>query len=331
MKNLFPTSAGLVLSALGIAGCSQTSFSQSIWNPFHLELNFDVTQQPVRIGIVSPPEGPLALKNWFVVRQAPPYAGFRNALARHLGCGIQIQELEPFQITAHLQSGRLQYALVSDADYKTMTAYGPVGETLASAVPLTRCGLIVASAKSNIQSLSGIKGRRFAFGPKDDPILDQAALKTLEEAGINKDDIEKELIPNPLYPSLDRRQYHTSSLEAAKEIVYGLGTEVGVIEESDYRSFPDTGGRLLPLKFAKDNFRVLGTTATLQSETSLAGRFIASAQAHPEVTRSVVEFLSKAHTAHRNALADVGLARFEVAAAANPSGPTVAHSTTKPK
>ena len=309
MKALSRTRAGLVLCTLVIAGCSQASFSESLWNPFKLELNFDLTERPVRIGIVHSQEGLLALENWFLVRQAPPYARLRDRLARHLGCGVQVQELKPFQIAAHLQSGRIQYALVSDEDYETIIEPGPVGEVLALAVPLTRRGLIVASAKSDIHHLADIEGKRFAFGPKNDPVLAVAALKALEAAGVAKDDIQKELLP--IIPNIDWLQYHISSQEAAKEIVYGIGTAVGVIEGAEYEAFPETGGRLIPLRLAKDGFRVLGETETIRSETSLAGPFIASAQADPETTRKVVEFLSTAHTESRKALHDVGLARFD--------------------
>ena|GEM_PF-4904745 len=311
MKVLSVTCAGLVLCTFATAGCSRPTFSESIWNPFHLELNFDINRQPVRIGIVHSQEGPLALGNWFLVRQAPPYAGFRDRLAQHLECGVQIQELKPFQIAAHLQSGRIQYALVSDENYEAMTEPGAVGEVLASAVPLIRRGVIVASAKSDIHSLAEIKGKRFAFGPKDDAVLAVAALKALEEAGVAKDNIQKELLP--IVPNLDRLQYHISSREAAKEIVYGIGTGVGVVEWAEYEAFPETGGRLIPLRLAKDDFRTLGETETVRSETSLAGPFIASAQADPETTRKVVEFLSKAHAKNRKALHDIGLARFDMA------------------
>ncbi len=329
MKTFARTCAGLVLSTVVAAGCSQVDFSKSVWNPFNLELGFDITKKPVRVGIVYSHQGLLALESWLPLRKAPPYAALRDQLTKDLGCGVQIQELEPFQIAAHLQSGRIEYALVSEEDYKTMTAQGPVGQVLASAVPLTRCGLIVASAKSDVHRLAEIKGKRFAFGPKDDPVLAVATLHVLETAGITKEDFQKELIP--IIPNLDRLQYHISSYEAAKEIVYGLGTEVGVIEEAEYESFPETGGRLLPLKFAKDDFRVLGRTATIRAETSLAGPFLASAQANPEVTRAVVKFLSATDKEHERALHDVGLSRFDLKPATHDTGSAVVRSAAPSK
>ena len=328
MKAFTLSCAGLLLSAGLAAGCSQASFSESIWNPFGVELGFDVGQKPVRIGIVQADKGLLALESWFLVRKAPPYAGFRDRFARHLGCGVQVQELQPFQIAAHLQSGRIQYALVSAEDYQAMTEDGPVGEVLASSVPLTRRGVIVASAKSAIQDLAQIKGKRFAFGPKDDAVLAVATLQALEAAGVAKEDIQKELLP--IIPNADRLQYHISSFGAAKEVVYGIGTEVGVIEASEYESLPETGARLLPLRFAKDQFRVLGETETIHSETSLAGPFLASSQADPETTRKVLEFLSDAHTDNTKALRDIGLARFNVVAPTGDLGLAGARPPTSP-
>ena len=330
MKMFLRPYTGLVLCVIALGGCAQ-GFSKSIWNPFGLELGFDITQKPVRIGIVSAHEGPLALQNWLPVKPAPPYAALRDGLAKHLGCGVQIQELEPFQIAAHLQTGRIEYALMSEADYQSITAQEPIGHTLAAAVPLVRRGVIVASAKSGVNALADIKGKRFAFGPKNDAVLDVAALQALTAAGISKDDIQKELIPNPIYPSLDRLQYHVSSLEAAKEVVYGIGTEVGVVEESDYQAFPDTGGRLLPLRLAKNDFRVLGQTEVVTATTTLAGPFVASDQANPEVTSKIVEFLAAAEKQNAGALQELGLSRFELTPAGTAAGSAVVRSTTPSK
>ena len=324
----------LLILGLSLAcGCQQNNFSTSIWNPLGLETPFTLARKPIRIGVVAQKSGLLAPENWLPVRPAPPYAGLRNALASHFGVGVQIEEFTPFQVAAHLHSGRLQFALISESDYLTMTEEfekaeseplqngppeastqpaGPAWTVLAQGQSWVRRGLIVASAKSDVQNLTDIAGKRFAFGPKDDPVLHLGALRTLEAAGVGKDKIAKELLPISSLPDLDLLQHHVSSAEAAKEIVYGLATPVGVIEEGDYETYPEIGGRLLPLRFAKDNFRILGRTEPVTAETSMAGPFLASSQADPEIVEKVQVFLTQAGEKHPEALHALGLARFEM-------------------
>jgi hypothetical protein len=103
-------------------GCQQNSFSSTLWNPLGLELPFTLVAKPIRVGVVAQKKGLLAPENWLPVRPAPPYAGLREALAKYLGCGVQVEEFQPFQIAAHLQSGRLQYALVPEGDFQAMEA-----------------------------------------------------------------------------------------------------------------------------------------------------------------------------------------------------------------
>jgi ABC-type phosphate/phosphonate transport system substrate-binding protein len=336
----------VLVVGLGMTGCQQQqSFSTSIWNPLGLEVPFTLVKKPVRIGVVAQKKGLLSPENWLPVRPAPPYAGLREALAGHLGCGVQIEEFAPFQIAAHLQSGRLQYALVSESDHAAMLdelkaqevlpdtptpsdaapaepPEGPAWTVIATGEVLVRRGLIVASAKSEIQSISQIAGKRFAFGPKGDAVLDAGAMRALEAGGVGKEAIAKELLP--IIPNLDFLQYHISSSEAAKEVVYGIGTPAGVIEESEYEAYPATGGRLLPLRFAKDNFRILGRTEPVRSETSMAGPFLASRDADPQVTEKVAQFLASAAATHQRAMHAVGLARFEVKGGSMDAGAPVA-------
>ena len=158
-----------------------------------------------------------------------------------------------------------------------------------------------------------IRGRRFAFGPRDDEVLHQGALAVLAEAGITPDDLAKEVVPIP-----GVLQFHISSLKAAKEVVYGVDigkirTEAGVIEEEDYDSFPNTGGRWLPLAptYSKNQFRVLARGKPVCVRTIPDGPVVASREADPELVEAVRDFLlSTRQQIAEQDVADLGMKRF---------------------
>ena len=133
--------------------------------------------------------------------------------------------------------------------------------------------MVVARASSSIKQTADLEGRRFAFGPKNDPVLHQAAADVLAEAGVAVSAL-KTLIPGQL-------QFHISSREAAKEVAYGItGTEAGIIEAGEFDDYPETGGRWIPFleTFSKDQFRVLGRTPATRVETMGEGPLIAGQQ-----------------------------------------------------
>jgi ABC-type phosphate/phosphonate transport system substrate-binding protein len=308
------------LALLGFAlagGCFEATFSESIWDPAHLQpLYFG--KDPVRIGLVQA-DGEDSLLNavaWLQMKR-PPWYALQRELSNELKRPVVVQTLKPFQVAAHLASGRIQIGMLPAADYlelikdEELAEGGTLGEVLALSEAGERRGLVVASAKSGIQSVADIKGRRFAFGPKGDPVLHEAALACLEREGLAVDDIAREIVPIP-----GSLQFHISSAEAAKEVVYGFGvgkerTEAGVIEEWDYEDFPETGGRLLPLiRFSKDQFRVLARTDPVATRILADGPVLASPDADPDLAATVRNFLLAAADKHQGALRDLGVKRF---------------------
>lgn len=304
---------GLVL----VAGCYEATFSKSIWDPTHLQPLY-WGQDPVRIGLVQADgdEGLLNAVAWLKMKR-PPWQNLQRELSRKLKRPVVVQALKPFQVAAHLASGRIQFGMLPAADYielvkdEGLAEGGTLGQVLALSESGERRGLIVAAANSDIRSVADLKGRRFAFGPKGDPVLDEAALACLEREGLTVDDIAKEIVPIP-----GALQFHINAAEAAKEIVYGFGvgkqrTEAGVIEEWDYEDFPETGGRLLPLiRFSKDEFRVLAQTDPVPTRTLADGPVLASADADPDLAAAVRDFLLAADDEHKDALRDLGVRRF---------------------
>ncbi|HEY3245888.1 MAG TPA: PhnD/SsuA/transferrin family substrate-binding protein [Phycisphaerae bacterium] len=291
--------------ALMAGGCAGGVFSSTVWNPLHLPLP-QLDKKPVRIGIGPTGGDAEAARVWWDLGASGPYASMQEELRVRLGKSVQIEPMKPFQIAAHLKSGRLQFALLSLDEYREASKDGPVGEIIAVAEPTDRQGLIVTAADSDIRQISDLKGKRFAFGPHNDAVLHYGALAALEETGVTVNDITKELVPLP-----GSLQHHISSYEAAKEVIYGVAgikTPAGVIEKTEYDALPDTGGKFInPIQpsLSKDQFRVLGETPKAEE-----GRFIASEQADPDMRAKVQSFLLDADKKHKNVVSALGLSRF---------------------
>jgi ABC-type phosphate/phosphonate transport system substrate-binding protein len=300
------------MAAALAVGCAD-EFSTSVWDPSNSGKN-PASQAPLRIGVAwAAEESGASVLNpatWLSSKQTP-WLSFQKKLAKQLGRPVVIESYEPFQIEVHIQSGRIQFAWMPAVDYLQLARESDMGRVIAISVNGQRTGLIVTAAKSNVQSISDLKGRRFAFGPKDDPVLHTAALVVLEQGGVTADDLAKEVLPVP-----GSSQHHSSSSEAAKEVVYGLsvgdlGTAGGVIEESDYLALPQTGGKLLPMSLSKDQFRILGRTESVAIDTIDSGPVLAARSADPQLVTVVQKFMFSAPTDNPDVLRDLGLASFD--------------------
>jgi len=296
--------AGLL--PLIVAGCQDQKFTATVLNPLNLKLPFLPYQKPVRIGIVHESAGIFDPSTWDIAQVGSPWTPLASRLQRHLRKPVQVEDLAAFQVAAHLQSGRIDFAFLAAEDYvKLADEFGSLGEIIAVSEVRTRRGLIVTKANSPVQSLADIRGRRFSFGPANDPVLSDAAKAALEAGGVPLDSLQKEVLPVP-----GSFQHHISSNESAFEIVHGLGTDAGVIEKSEYDAYPETGGSFLLRKFSKANFRVLGETAPLRVKTISEGPFIASKETAPELKDDVREFLLAANRREQPALHAMGLSAF---------------------
>lgn len=289
------------------AGCGkETLFSESIWDPFGLTRTFGPHAEPVRIGLSYEQGGIFDVRRW---GKRAPWDALARELSALLARPVEIENLKPFQIEFHLrQSGRLHFALMTAEHYIQSSESGPVGEVLALSVARKRQGVIVANAKSNIDDIQALKGKPFAFGPKDDPVLHQATVAYLAEAGVSTSDLAA-LIPGCL-------QFHINSREAAKEVAYGL-TSAGVIEAEEFDAYPATGGRWVPFveTFSRDQFRELGRTPPVREKTMGEGPFVAGAHTDRELAERVRSFLLAAETEHPEVVHSLGFARFRPAPA----------------
>jgi ABC-type phosphate/phosphonate transport system substrate-binding protein len=250
--------------------------------------------------------------SWLQTKQTP-WISLERGLSKRLNRPVVVQRLQPFQIAAHLQSGRIQFGWMPAREYLELAGEEELGTVilLSEAEVSDRQGLIVTAANSGVQTMEDLKQRRFAFGPKDDVILHRAALETLAEAGISEQDLGRELLPVP-----GALQHRVSSFEVAKEIVYGLDADAlrtagGVIELADYNTYPDTGGHLLPMAtVSKDQLRILARTKSVRVMPIVDGPVVASAEADPELVSTVRAFLLEAGEKNRDVLRDLGVQPF---------------------
>lgn len=298
----------LMSSVVLLSGCqsdlTKQLFSESLWNPLGLKLPFATDLEPIRVGVVAEDSTLWDMRMWDVHSwwnfgaEQKPWSVLQRELVRYTGRPVQFEQLELFQVIAHLESGRLHFALLTQQQCARVREKGHLCEVVALSHPDNRAGLIVASAGSDIKSIQDLTGKRFAFGPKSDPVLHYAALATLNSGGVSINDIQREIVP------LDCLQYHISSRESGREIVYGT-TPAGVIEKNEYERFPETGGRFLPMRFSKDQFRVLAETKRLD-----VGTFVASTRTDPELVHSVRAFLVSAAERRPQVTSSLGVAGF---------------------
>lgn len=293
-----PVWAGFMAVGLILPGCARPDFSTSFWNPLGLKPPFALNQEPIRVGVVRSASSNLDMLVWWDVVERTPWTEFQTALAWKTGRPVQIEQLKPFQLQAHLEDGWLDFAFLTDEQCSALMAETKSAAVIARAESDERAGLIVASAKSGIQSLEQVAGQRFAFGPRGDPVLHYAVVAALESAGVTIDEIQRELIPPGAF------QYHLNSFEAAKEVAFGA-TVVGVIEKREYDEYADTGGRFFPLQYSKDQFRVLAEARPVK-----LGPVVASTATDARLVDTVRSFLLSAKKRSPGVVSSLGIAGF---------------------
>lgn len=304
-----------VLLAIVTAGCQQQDRGYSVFNPFNLKLPFLPHQDPVRIGIAADTKGVFDPETWDLLGMGSPWNPLAKELEKSLNRPVQIERLQPFQVAAQVQTGRLDFGLVGASDYLALSdEFGDLGEIVAVSDNAERKGLIVANARSDIHTIEDLRGKRFSFGPPGDPVLDMGAKKALEDAGLPVSELQKEVVAinKKTLLTVNSLQHHISANESAYEIAYGLGTHAGVIEADDYDRWPETGGSMLLRTYAKDRFRILGATEEIKLDTMPEGPVIVSKETDPELRSKVSDFLLSAHARHRDALMAMGMERFRL-------------------
>lgn len=300
-KTIGGFSGGLLLM-IAATGCSQkTEQPFSILDPLGLgRAIFGLGVEPVRVGItmVHASQGSEA-----------PWAPIQRQMQWSLNRPVQFESLRPFQIKAHLGSGRIQFAMVRAGEQKEILDEPGVGSIIAEPEfeewANRDRALLIVSADSNIRSIEQLKGKRIAFGPIGDRVTHLAALEMLEANGIPRDSIPRELLPIP-----GMFKHHISSFETAIAAIYErvLGLEAGFVHKRDYEKWPETGGSLLLLSVSKDQLVILGETEPVPSLPE--GPVLASAKADEELVEHVTRFLTVDLPRNKKLCSRLGLRRY---------------------
>lgn len=224
--------------------------------------------------------------------ETAPFRVVQNGVTEAVGRPTQFMVLQPKQIHAHLLSGRVQFAFIDEGDEDQVLA-DDAGVVIAKPVFQERApsstGLFVVAVDSPLADLAELKGKRVAFGPANHPVLHWAALAELEAAGVEEDDLAKQLLPIP-----GSLQHHINSLESAKAALFKVEADVGVVDEDDFMSWPETGGNILAgalsISIARDQLKVIGRTDPVLLFPS--GSVVASRHADPELVAKVRQYLT---------------------------------------
>jgi ABC-type phosphate/phosphonate transport system substrate-binding protein len=237
--------------------------------------------------------------------ELPPWVPLQQAIDKELGQPVHFERSNPRSIRAHLGTGRMQFAMVSASDYAEITAR-PVWQIVAVPVNVKgttqHCGLIVVKADSAIKDLSELKGKRFAFGPRNDPILHTGAMQLLAKAGISQKDIPGEVLPP--------YGYHLNSYESAKAVLFE-GVPAAVVDELDFESWPPKTNILTTLSVCQSGFRIIGRTDPVPE-----GPFLASVKADPQQVAKIRELLINKIKGNHNVLGRLHYKAFQAGDAA---------------
>jgi hypothetical protein len=308
-----------MLAAL-VAGCRNDGSVQQTLDLDVLDHRSHVHRDNIVIAITDPQEGVFDTAEWALIKHRAPWSPMARALQDKLDRDVVFRLLKPFQIAYYFQNGLCDFALTSEDEYVEISEEGVESAVVALAEPYRRQGLLVTRSDSDIQSLEDVRNKRFAFGPRTDPILFYKTLEVLDEAGISPSDLKHETVLTGFDGAL---QNHRTSKLAAYELIYGGNAAAAVVEASEFEAYPDTGGRWLPIgyTFSKDQFRILGRTGVSQSVTIHRARWIAAPHVDNETMVNVRMYLVGAHVVNPPVLHALGFARFSA-----PTGPVVART-----
>lgn len=264
--------AGLIALVVGCQSGGQRATILSL---------FGLSEPPIVIALLPEPG---------VLSPFPQHEPLRKALEETLQREVRLDLCLPFQLSPSLSLG------IYDAALLTPTAYARAGDQknlpiLAVSVDqqgqVERPAVMIVRADSAITKVADLKGKRVAFGPRDDSRTHIAALALLSEHGLKESDLAFSLLPTP-----SNAVYLTDMDEIARQVAGG-SIDAGFTDEASWASLPQIAEEGRP---ARDTFRVVARTAPVPDKLlivspklkpGLRDRVVASfldvGVAHPDV------------------------------------------------
>lgn len=278
-----------VFSLALLSGCAKVGTSVGrVVDPFNL---VGMGKPPVRIGITRLELSPLLV---------PRAVLFEENLTFHLGAPVVFDLMTPRQIQVHLGTGRLQFAMLSTAEFCQISAGAdarPIAIALNEHRQPHRKGLIVVSAGSQARSLEDLHGCRFHALPRGH-VLNDAALGALLDAGVARGNLSDGIA------GVEWGIHGANSAEVARSVAADERA-AGVIDAADYESWPPTKGAFASPAPPRDALRVVGETLRASE-----GPFVVSSRTDPELAEKVRRYLLEVLPRRKLVLGSLGLTGF---------------------
>lgn len=206
-------------------------------------------------------------------------------------------------IGQQLAQGNAHYAILSCQEFLDIEDPGGC-QLLATAVnangSTVRKALIIGRASGPVSTIADCKGKRFAFGARNDLLTDVAVRRALQEGGLPPKELLTELLPPPF--AFDGRLYLRDDVPA--KVMADLTVPAGVIDEVQFRALKESGGNLI-LGPSRDQFKIIGETRAIPETT-----FVAGPKADPAVTEKLTDFLLNRVKTDPDICAQMGVVGF---------------------
>jgi hypothetical protein len=270
---------GLLLVGLLVAqvGCHRGAGGASFLSVFGL------SEKPVVVALVAKPG---------TLDPFAPHEKLRRAMGESIKRPVRLDLCLPVSLGPNLKLGFYDFALVTPAQYAEMRDRQQF-EILAASVDedghAAHPALLVVAADSAVGQVADLRGKKVAFGPRDDARTHHAGLTLLSEHGLEKSDLSLALLPVP--GSLR----HFAKMRDLALAVQRGECDAGFIDEPAFEELER--GSTTGDAPDRDKLRVIARTMPVPNML-----VIQSPKADPELAHTVAEFLLSAGREHPEAL-----------------------------
>jgi ABC-type phosphate/phosphonate transport system substrate-binding protein len=238
---------GVLLLACA-AGCQTTGFN-------FLSL-IGLEKKPISVALVVDRPTDAAAR---ALDPFPTYAPLQQAMNDDLGRPVAVDICFPFQLLSGFRTDWYQMAVVSPAQFATLSESldaRPIVASVDAQGRAARAAVLVVPAGSAWQAPADLRGKVVAFGPENDSRTHWAGLLLLKDAGLSVTDLSLELLPVP--GSLK----HLPDGRSVAQTVANGTAQAGFIDEADWEQLP---AQAHADEIARDRLRVIGRTIALPS------------------------------------------------------------------